>query len=445
MASTTLTDEKKDRRVGRINKNGSLAGYQLTVDLGYWAPSFQPHCFELLHWVMDLLSLRIGSSDSTQLYCIMLAYFKFAARCPVLIVATACIGFAGGSLFSQMTYDDVWKNAVWYDNSDNQTVQKIAFTGRFQGEAYSFDADQGDADDTLWRRLRMGFKNTVFDTWTFHFEGDFNLNDDGSYNRLTDAYISRALNEGATVKIGKQSAGFTLGGATSSKSLITLQRNNLANNLWFTAEYFTGISVAGPADDGYYYKVGIFSNDPNGEFSHFDASFFGLASFGKDYADQVGIDKADVRLDFVYNDEDPNANTRNFEKVFSLVTQWEDGNWGLWTDLSFGDGYRSQGDVWGLVLMPFYDISEQLQLVFRYTHIDGSGGNSVRLGRYESRVVSGRGDLYDEYYLGFNVYLYGHKLKWQTGVQKARMKDKMNDGGRLTGSLGVTSGFRISW
>lgn len=375
----------------------------------------------------------------------MLACFKLVVCLRTCLLALCCIGFISGSLFSQMTYDDVWKNAVWYENPNNSTVQKIAFTGRFQGEAYWFDSDQGDRDDTTWRRLRAGFKNTVFETWTFHFEGDFNLNNDASYNRLTDAYFSRKLNDGATVKIGKQSAGFTLGGATSSKSLITLQRNNLSNNLWFTAEYFTGLSVSGPADDGYYYNVGVFSNDPNGELSHFDASFFGLASFGKDFADEVGIDKADIRLDLVYNDEDPNANTRNFGKVAALVTEWEDGDWGLWTDLSLGDGYGSQGDVWGLVLMPFYNISEQLQFVFRYTHIDGSGTNSVRLGRYESRVVSGRGDLYDEYYLGFNYYLYGHKLKWQTGIQKARMKDGANDGGRYTDGLGVTSGFRISW
>jgi phosphate-selective porin OprO and OprP len=293
--------------------------------------------------------------------------------------------------------------------------------------------------------LRLGFKSTVFDTWTFHIEGDFNLNGGEFYNRLTDAYFSRELGGGTVLKIGKQSSGFTLGGATSSKSLITLQRSNLTNNLWFPAEYFTGISVEGEADDGFFYTLGIYSNDPNDELSEFDASFFGLASFGKDFADQVGTDKAIVRLDLVYNDEDPKANTRNFGEVFSLVTQWEQGDWGLWTDLSYGNGYRNQENLWGAVLMPFYNINEKLQVVFRYTHIDGSGGNGVRLGRYESSIVSGRGDLYDELYAGFNVYLYGHKLKWQTGVQKARMKDKMNDGGELTDGIGVTTGFRISW
>jgi phosphate-selective porin OprO and OprP len=375
----------------------------------------------------------------------MLVCFKFRVRFRVLISALFCLALMSGGLFSQVSYNDIWGKTVLYENNENPVVQKIAFTGRFQGDAFWFDSDQGDADDTLWRRLRLGFKNTVFDTWTFHFEGDFDLNGGDFYNRLTEANISRKLGGGATVKIGKQGAGFTLDGSTSSKSLITLQRNNLSNNLWFPAEYFTGISVSGSADDGFFYDVGIFSNDPNDELSHFDASFFGLASLGKDFAEKVGTDKAIVRLDFVYNDEDPKANTRNLGEVISFVTQWEEGNWGLWTDLSYGNGYRSQSDLWGAVLMPFYNINKQLQVVFRYTHMDSSEGNGIRLGRYESSIVSGRGDLYDEFYAGFNVYLYGHKLKWQTGVQKTRMQDRMKDGGKLSDGFGVTTGFRMSW
>ena len=59
----------------------------------------------------------------------------------------------------------------------------------------------------------------------------------------------------------KQSAGFNLDGATSSTKLLTMQRNNLSNNLWFTREYFIGISAEG--DDGrrWSYKAGLFSSD----------------------------------------------------------------------------------------------------------------------------------------------------------------------------------------
>ena len=59
-------------------------------------------------------------------------------------------------------------------------------------------------------------------------------------------------------------------------------------------------------------------------------------------------------------------------------------------------------------------------------------------------IESGRGDEYHEIYLGLNKYLYGHKLKWQTGIQYASMDDSANDGGQYDG-WGITTGLRASW
>jgi phosphate-selective porin OprO/OprP len=113
--------------------------------------------------------------------------------------------------------------------------------------------------------------------------------------------------------------------------------------------------------------------------------------------------------------------------------------------LSFGDGYSGQSDLWGFSAMPFFNLSEKVQLVFRYTYMESSNPNGVRFGRYERSNVSGRGDEYNELYAGFNVFFYGHKLKWQTGIKSTRMKDSANDGGEHSGGIGVTSGLRLSW
>ena len=59
-------------------------------------------------------------------------------------------------------------------------------------------------------------------------------------------------------------------------------------------------------------------------------------------------------------------------------------------------------------------------------------------------LVDGRGDDYREYFVGFNLFLYGHRFKWQTGLQYTRMKDNANDGGDYDG-WGLTSGLRIYW
>ena len=80
----------------------------------------------------------------------------------------------------------------------------------------------------------------------------------------------------------------------------------------------------------------------------------------------------------------------------------------------------------------------------RYTWIKSRDDNGVRFARYEDQVVLGRGDEYNEIYLGLNYYFYGHKLKLQTGVQYADMRDQANDGGDYSG-WAWTTGLRLSW
>ena len=94
--------------------------------------------------------------------------------------------------------------------------------------------------------------------------------------------------------------------------------------------------------------------------------------------------------------------------------------------------------------MPFFNITPKLQAVARYTLIESDSPNAIRLATYESRVVSGRGDEYNELYLGANYYFYGHRLKLQTGVQFADMNDQAADGGEYSG-MAWTTGLRVGW
>ncbi len=345
------------------------------------------------------------------------------------------------------TFDRIWSHAKLYENEDNRFLQKFALSGRIQPEAAWFDADQGEfTDEFLWRRFRFGFKADVFRKWALHIEGDFDLNESSGdmYVRLTDAYIGWSPNKNLSLKFLKQSVGFTLDGATSSKSLLTMQRNDLTNNLWFTTEYFTGIGAKGKADEHWSYNVGIFSSEDHDEISRFDASYFGLVSLGYKFKEIPKLDRGMIRVDYVYNQEHINSGTRDFSQVLSLVTKWQAGRWGIWSDLSGGKGYAGQSNVWGLVIMPIYDFSPRYQAVLRYTFATSEGENGVRLPRYAGRIVDGRGDEYNEIYLGFNVYFYGHKLKWQTGVEYGRMKDDAGDLGEYKG-FGINTGIRMYW
>ena len=365
--------------------------------------------------------------------------------------ATCALFFSGHVVASEeretSIYDKIWSYATLYENEDNPYIQKFVLSGRIQPEAADFDADQGDfSDEFLWRRFRFGFKSDVFKNWVVHIEGDFDLNESAGnrYDRLTDAYIGWSARKKLDFKILKQSAGFTLDGATSSKKLLAMQRNDLTNNLWFTREYFTGLLAKGNYNERWSYKAGIFSQDDDDELSNFDASFFTLFSLGYHFNKTSKIDSGLIRVDYVYNEEDINSGTRDFSQVVSLVTKWQSGPWGLWTDLSAGKGYFEQPDVWGLVLMPFYNFSPRYQVVLRLTHVSSGEENGVRLPRYEGNIVSGRGNEYNEIYVGFNVFFYGHKFKWQTGFEYGDMEDRSGDGGEYKG-YGLNTGLRFYW
>jgi phosphate-selective porin OprO/OprP len=124
--------------------------------------------------------------------------------------------------------------------------------------------------------------------------------------------------------------------------------------------------------------------------------------------------------------------------------KFEDDKWGVRTDVSAAAGYLGQSDLWGLMIQPFYNINEKLQIVARETYLDSSDPNGVRIATYENEVVSGRGDRYQEIYAGVNYYFYGHKLKVQSGAQWGDMDDRAADGGAYDGFSWVT-GLRVSW
>jgi phosphate-selective porin OprO and OprP len=123
----------------------------------------------------------------------------------------------------------------------------------------------------------------------------------------------------------------------------------------------------------------------------------------------------------------------------------EEPKWGLRTDLSKTAGYLGQHDLWAAMVMPYFNATEKLQFVTRYTLINSNGPNGIALNTYENRVVTrGTGDRYTEGYVGANYFFYSHRLKLQTGVQFADMRDRANDGGAFAGTS-WTTGLRIGW
>ena len=69
---------------------------------------------------------------------------KFNRTCSTLVViVSGLLVTAPEQATAQSTYDDIWKFAEWYHNDQNETVQSVLFSGRFQYEFAAVDADQG--------------------------------------------------------------------------------------------------------------------------------------------------------------------------------------------------------------------------------------------------------------------------------------------------------------
>ena len=197
------------------------------------------------------------------------------------------------------------------------------------------------------------------------------------------------------------------------------------------------------------YDLGLYSGESGAEFSDFDAGFGGVGSLGYDFADEVEGQTSLLRLDYLYSDGDPGNNAfKPYRNAFSLNYRGEYGGpFGIRTDLLYGAGLAEAPDVWGIVLMPNYMITDKLQGVFRYQWAQSQGDNGLRVQsiRYERDLPglnSTFGDDFHGFYAGLNYYIYGHKLKLMSGVEYSVMKDDADDGGAFNGWTGY-AGLRL--
>ena len=376
-------------------------------------------------------------------------------RTPVAAAAILLLLISSGRVHAQAasepddtssTYDKIWKFAEWYENETNPVVQRILFSGRYQHEFTAVDSEQGDLQEWNVRRMRLGPRVTLFRRFTAHGEVELNPQEaDPLYVRTTDLYLQWNRSAGFTLTVGKHGVPFTMDGSTSSKDLLTIDRSNLSNNIWFPQEYIPGVSVSGRRAP-WVYRTGVYSSgEANREFGEFNGGIFTLWSVGYDLGPQLGAKEALLSGQYIYQRPDQdNTFTRQLEHVLSINYRYEAQRWGVRADVSGAAGYYSQSNLWGVMAMPFVNLTDKLQLVGRYTFVGSEAADGVRLATYESRLVPDRGDRYDELYLGANYFFYGHRLKLQSGVQLAELNDPTDGDGGYSG-VSWTTGLRVGW
>jgi len=324
-------------------------------------------------------------------------------------------------------YEGILGHANLYKNEDG-FIQDISLVGRYHGQYYNVDSDRGDESDWENRRFRLGAKIKFLDH--FEYQAQFNIKTDyDSSGRFVDSLEETTItwepNDKFFVEAGKQKALITREWSTSSNRILTLERSLLTNQLIPTK---AGGVVLGVNDVGPISQLigGIYSGSLSDDWALPELDG-GIGVF-LSAAHQL-TDATEIRLDYFYNDGDGGNNAfKPYEHTFSLNSESKWDKVGLMTDILYGTGLGSE-DVYGLILMPSYDITDKLQAVFRYQLADSSGDDGIRLqSRYERAAISDgggdRGDEYQAFYLGLNYYICGHKLKLMNGIEYSNLEGK---------------------
>ncbi|MFN0126034.1 MAG: porin [Verrucomicrobiales bacterium] len=355
--------------------------------------------------------------------------------------------------------EGTWMDSLWnlatLHKSDDGFFNEFSLTGRYQGQYWSADSDDGDDSDWEHRRFRLGAR-TFFLERQLELKAEMfsDLNSGGDfYEGLIEAYVAWHQSDAFNLTLGKQKPKFGWEWSLSSRLIPTFERSGLINQ--FRPDYATGAVVDGKVDKWSYY-VGAYSNDTVGdgddttEFGEFDGGWSAIASVSYDLSDTFGLKKAQWRLDYIHSDRDDNDEIyRAFDNGVSTSLELKNGSWGLLTEVLVGDGDATN---LGLVLIPTYDLTSRLQLVGRYQlglSDDDVGLSAQR--RYEREVGGAPGDVYNAFYVGFQYFLFDgkdvekkpeqkHRLKLMGGVEYANM-----DGPKGYDGWTALAGVRLYW
>lgn len=324
---------------------------------------------------------------------------------------------------SPAVFASIWNLPKLYENKDNPYMQSFALVGRYHGQYWI--ADSEDNYDNGWenRRMYLGFNARVFKQFTLEAQISMNDDFDPVYRALYDAYIKwESADSDFDISVGRLDYLFTgMERSTSSKRIKTMERSLIVNQI-MPGEVI-GIHAKGKVG-GLTYQGGVFSGSIEDEFTSFEGGFGAILDFAYDVP--LFYDKGTLHLDYLYNngDED-NSAFKPYENTVSLWHVGQKGPLEIGIDLTAAGGVEEQSDVYGLTLLPSYDLvrnlflgGDKLQLALRYHYASSSDDYGLKFNkRYEQTVASGKGDSYNSYYLGLNYYIYQQKFKLMTGIE----------------------------
>lgn len=337
-------------------------------------------------------------------------------------------------------YDKIWALPVIYENPESNNLQSFSLIGRYHGQYWSVNADQGSDSDWENRRKIFGFSSKWADNFTLQAQMFIQTNDGSSlYGGLYEGFLKWASpDQDFSISVGRLDYLFTgFERSESSKKINAIERGLLVNQI-MPAEV-VGAHLKGK-QGRFGYHAGLFSQSIEEEFDDFNSG--SAAVIGASYETRLFYEKGSLHLDYLHNSGDSEGNAfRPYRHVVSLWHKGESGRLAIGFDFTFAQALLTDGNVFGLTIEPTWVLlnevfgnNDPLQIAIRLQYADSNEDNGLNLQRrYEEKVAAGQGNRYTAAYGGLNYYLYGHKLKLMAGGEYSHMKDDANDGGEYRG------------
>jgi len=335
--------------------------------------------------------------------------------------------------------DRVWAAPVIFDDPEHAVIQSFSLIGRYHGQYWDVDADQGD--DAGWenRRKIIGFSSRWFRDFTLQAQMYLKTNGGSLYGGLYEAFIEWSPpNTDLSLSVGRLDYLFTgYERSESSKRINVIERGLLVNQV-MPAEV-VGAHLEGKSGR-FSYHAGVFSGSIDEEFGDFDSGAATVVGAALELP--LVYETGKLHLDFLHNGAEPDGTAfKPYRNVVSLWHRGASGRLDVGVDLTLAQPEATGGNLLSLTLEPTWMLArgligrnDALQFVLRYQYARSSRDNGLLLQkRYEQTVTHGYGDHYQAVYTGLNYFIYGQKLKLMAGGEFARMQDRADDGGDYRG------------
>jgi phosphate-selective porin OprO/OprP len=332
---------------------------------------------------------------------------------------------------AQDTLKREWDGLHLIKNKKNSVIQDLAIVGRYHGQFWNVNADQGDAKGWDNRRFFIGAEAVLFQHFTAHVQIKIGEDFESLYNGMYQAYLKWRPNKGFTLTIGR--IDFLYAGlerTVSSNKIMTFERSLISNQLW------PG-EVVGAVVEGKFreisYHAGLLGGAKGDDIKEADYKRGRSLVTGVGFNAPLFYKTGSLHLDYLYNNG--KSTIDGFEPYRHSLSLWHQGQIGpfsLGIELTAAKGLEGVKSVMGINLLPSYVVAKNLlrkgdamEAAVRYQYASSDGNNGLSLqSRYERKVsTSSTGNSYQALYAGMNYLLVNNRLKMMTGVEYSSMKD----------------------